>query len=150
MKGREMNESQVEPLILDKPTLRRVVAGAIYDFAGKLTSRDKAITFGGTHDCAPVAEACNEFLKERNCLDGEPMVRDWQDKLPKLEGVPAAMSTVIAEMKADYSYAWSWHCVAACCAMDEGLNHEAANRAAARLMKMAFDVDTSGGHRKGC
>jgi hypothetical protein len=40
-------------------------------------------------------------------------------------------------------YAWSWHSSVACCCMDEGLSHEAANRAASRFMHVAFGVDTS-------
>jgi hypothetical protein len=121
------------------PTMRRVIAGAIYDFAGRLTCREKPITLGSTHDAAPAAEACQEFLKLRGCSEGEPMVKDWQDHL----GTSRAFADLKAAMQADPGYAWSWHCNIACAAKDEGLDHAAANRAAARFMFMCFGVDTS-------
>jgi hypothetical protein len=121
------------------PTMRRVIAGAIYDFAARLTTRDTPITLGANHNAAPAAEACEEFLRLRGCSEGEPMVKDWQHHL----GTARAFTDLKAAMHADPGYAWSWHCVIACAGMDEGLEHAAANRAAARFMRMCFDVDTS-------
>lgn len=46
-------------------------------------------------------------------------------------------------MQDDPGYAWAWHCNMACSIMDEGVSHDISNRAAARFMKLAFDVDTS-------
>lgn len=46
-------------------------------------------------------------------------------------------------MKADMDFAWSWHCNIAMASVDEGMDHAAANRAAARFMKLAFGVDTT-------
>lgn len=67
-----------------------------------------------------------------------------------VEGVPAqavqpqqAMEALKAAMKADPEYAWSWHCAIWSGAHDEGLETGAANRAAARVMHMAFDCDTT-------
>jgi hypothetical protein len=140
-----MNETPVDQD--ERATMRRIVAGAIYDFAGGLTSRDEPITFSSTHDCAPVAEACNAFLKDRGCLNGEPMTRDWPEALNKLpaEGIAGAFAVIKAAMLKDYDYAWAWHCNLAMAAQDEGLNHAAGNRAAARFMRMCFDIDTSNG-----
>jgi len=45
-------------------------------------------------------------------------------------------------MKNDHDLARSWHDNIAMCAQDEGMPHEAANRAAARFMKLCFGVDT--------
>jgi hypothetical protein len=53
-----------------------------------------------------------------------------------------ALDRLSKAFKDDPDYAHSWHCAVACCAMDEGLNREAANKAASRFMKMAFEVDT--------
>lgn len=122
------------------PTMRRVIAGAIYDFAARLTCRVDPITLGSTHNAAPAAEACQEFLRLRGCDAGEPMVRDWSEFL----GTAArAFADLKAAMQEDPGYAWSWHCNIACTTMDEGLDHAAANRAAARFMALCFDVDTS-------
>jgi dihydroorotate dehydrogenase len=43
-------------------------------------------------------------------------------------------------MRADPDYAHTWQCNIACPLMDEGLSHEAANRAADRLMRHLFGV----------
>lgn len=53
------------------------------------------------------------------------------------------MATLRAALAADPGYAWSWHCAVWAAAHDEGLETGAANRAAARLMRAAFDVDTT-------
>ncbi len=128
--------------------IRHIVAGAIYDFAGRLTCRKEPITLGSVHNAAPAAEACQEFLKLRGCSDGEPLVREWTQHLGKPGVVDSALAlgSLQHAMAEDYGYAWTWHCAMACAAGDEGLNHEAANRAASRLMQMAFHIDTSGGH----
>jgi hypothetical protein len=52
-----------------------------------------------------------------------------------------AMKALANEIRNDPMYAWSWHCSLAMTAHDEGLDKPAANRASARFMKMAFDVD---------
>lgn len=54
-----------------------------------------------------------------------------------------AMDALKEAFVADPSYAWAWHCGVWAAAHDEGMETSAANRAAARLMSMAFDVDTS-------
>lgn len=50
----------------------------------------------------------------------------------------------------DYGFAWAWHCNVAMSFYDEmprawpaAYKHEMANKAAARFMNIAFDVDTS-------
>lgn len=53
-----------------------------------------------------------------------------------------AVETLKAAFAADQDYANSWHDNIACCVMDAGLNHERANDAASRFMKLAFDVKT--------
>lgn len=61
--------------------------------------------------------------------------------------VQTALNEIREAMQADYDFAWSWHCNVAVASQDEGMEHEASNRAAARFMKAAFEVDTSGGPR---
>lgn len=74
------------------------------------------------------------------------LIRAAIDADRKRRGEPAAMRAM-AELKAaihaDPSYAWTWHCAVWAAAHDEGLETGAANRAAARLMHMAFDLDTT-------
>ncbi len=54
-----------------------------------------------------------------------------------------ALSIIKSAMRDDPGYAWSWHCNVAVSMMDEGVPHAAANAAAARFMRLAFDMDTS-------
>ena len=52
-----------------------------------------------------------------------------------------AISNLKASFQRDPGYAWAWQCNLAMCAYDEGLNKPAANRSAARFMKLLFDID---------
>jgi len=58
-------------------------------------------------------------------------------------GVARAMGEVRTAIQVDPEYAWSWHCNIAMASVDEGMEHGAANRAAARFMDLCFGVDTS-------
>lgn len=54
-----------------------------------------------------------------------------------------AIAHLSNEFSKDGHYGWTWHANIAACAMDEGLNHKAANHAAARFMKLAFGYDST-------
>jgi hypothetical protein len=64
--------------------IRQLIAGAVYDFAGRLTT-GSAMQVGSAHNAAPMAEACEAFLRDRGCSDGEPMVKDWNEAITALE-----------------------------------------------------------------
>jgi len=70
------------------------------------------------------------------------------DCTPPMVDAATALSSLKWHMAEDAppnvggSYARSWHDSLACCAMDEGVPNEAANKIAARFMKMTFDVTT--------
>lgn len=51
---------------------------------------------------------------------------------PAAAGAAGAVQTLIEALKADPEYAWAWHCNVAMAAVDEGLSHYAANKAAAQ------------------
>lgn len=65
--------------------------------------------------------------------------------------VPVAFAVLRDAMQRDFEYAWSWHCNIAMAMVDESntpenqryLNHTFCNAAAARFMRLCFDVDTS-------
>lgn len=57
--------------------------------------------------------------------------------------VPESMATVSNAIRNDPGYAWSWHCNIAMAAMDEGVNHMAANKLAARFLMILTGVDTT-------
>lgn len=53
-------------------------AGAVYDFAGFLTTRDKQLTLSSKDDAAPCAEAVKEFLDKRGIPDSlRPDIEGW-------------------------------------------------------------------------
>lgn len=60
-----------------------VVSGAIFDFAGYLTTRPEAIEVGATANAAPIADLVKEWAKLRGLSLDEPAVLSWQEWLPK-------------------------------------------------------------------
>lgn len=54
-----------------------------------------------------------------------------------------ALQTVTNAIKSDKDLAWGWQCNIAMCAVDEGVEHKTANRAAARFMRLLFGVDVT-------
>jgi hypothetical protein len=127
-------------------SLDHIVSGAIYDFAGFLTTRDERVTFSATDNAAPAADAVKAFLTlrgvDQNC---EPFFQ-WPARCaPGGSASPCgeALNILKSGMRDEPGYAWSWHCNVAVSMMDEGAPHDAANAAAARFMRLAFDVDTT-------
>lgn len=47
-----------------------------------------------------------------------------------------------ALIRQDPEYAWTWHCVVSCAAMDEGVDHDIANQIASRAMYAMFGAQT--------
>lgn len=53
-----------------------------------------------------------------------------------------AVNSLKEAMRSDPDYAWAWHCNLAICYYDESeLDLPLCNRAAARFMKLAFEID---------
>ena len=67
----------------DKPTvpdgLPMVIAGALFDFCGFLTSRKTVITAGATENASDMADAIKEFAALRNLSLADAAVLSWQD-----------------------------------------------------------------------
>ena len=55
--------------------------------------------------------------------------------------VKQAMEVLTEAVRQDPDYAWTWQANLAASAFDEGMEIDAANRAAARFMKLLFKVD---------
>lgn len=63
---------------MSQEKLDHVVAGAIYDFMGWLTTRPEKLTLSSSDDAAPAAESVKVFLMLRGVAqDCEPMIHDW-------------------------------------------------------------------------
>lgn len=54
-----------------------------------------------------------------------------------------AFDTLQEAIHSDSGFAWTWQCSLATAIMEEGTNHEQANRAAARIMQELFSVDVT-------
>jgi hypothetical protein len=50
----------------DEPVAHSVVAGALFDFMGWLTSREKRLILSSVDEASPAVEAITEFAKKRN------------------------------------------------------------------------------------
>jgi len=66
-----------------------------------------------------------------------------EPKAPTQQETATAFRVLQYSLMIDASYAWSWHCNIAMTSVDEGMDHAAANRAAARFMKNCFDIDVT-------
>ncbi len=61
-----------------EPVAHSVVAGALFDFMGWLTSRDKRLTLSSTDEASPAVEAITEFAKMRGLSLDDAQVEHWQ------------------------------------------------------------------------
>jgi hypothetical protein len=59
-----------------------LVAGALFDFMGWLTSRNKRLVLSSADEASPAADAITEFAKMRGLLLDDARVQDWQDTTP--------------------------------------------------------------------
>lgn len=63
---------------MSKESLDHVVAGAIFDFMGWLTTREERLTLSSSDNASPAADAIKEFLTLRGVdMTGEPMIFLW-------------------------------------------------------------------------
>ena len=58
-----------------------VIAGALFDFIGWLTSRPKRIMFSSVDDASPAVDAIKDFAKLRGLSLDEAQVQTWQNVL---------------------------------------------------------------------
>jgi hypothetical protein len=78
-----------QPALVQEPVAHPVIAGALFDFMGWLTSRDQRLTLSSTDEASPAVEAITEFAKMRGLLLDDARVQDWQDNTTP----PAAQQT---------------------------------------------------------
>jgi hypothetical protein len=71
----EIPESEVYK---QEPVAHSVVAGALFDFMGWLTSRQRRLTLSSTDEAGPAVEAITEFAKMRGLRLEDAQVEHWQ------------------------------------------------------------------------
>ena len=55
-----------------------IIAGALFDFMGMLTTRDEVLTLSGHHEAGPAVEAIEAFAKLRGLNLAEANVAGWR------------------------------------------------------------------------
>jgi hypothetical protein len=58
-----------------------VIAGALFDFMGWLTSRKERIVLSSADNASPAVDAITEFAKMRGLSLADAKVTDWQDMM---------------------------------------------------------------------
>ena len=66
-----------------EPVAHDVIAGALFDFMGWLTSRPKRIMLSSADDASPAVDAIRDFAKMRDLSLDDAKVQDWNTTPPK-------------------------------------------------------------------
>ena len=64
---------------------KRVIAGALFDFAGFLTTRPERIQIGSSADAAPIVEMLKEWADARRLSLDSAYVCDWRKAIEQAE-----------------------------------------------------------------
>lgn len=101
-------EAQSAPAGAGRDGLPLVIAGAIFDFSGFLTTREGVIEVGATANASPVADLIKEWAKLRGLSLADAAVLSWQDLLAAQQRTQAAavpdvsaMAKVLSDRSAD-------------------------------------------------
>jgi hypothetical protein len=68
-----------------KPVAHYVIAGALFDFMGWLTSRKERIVLSSADNASPAVEVITEFAKMRGLSLDDAKVQDWNTAPPQRE-----------------------------------------------------------------
>jgi len=64
-----------------KTSVNDIVAGAIFDLMGMLTTRQEPLTLSLVHHSSPAVDAIREFAKLRGLNLDSPDIMSWNEKL---------------------------------------------------------------------
>jgi hypothetical protein len=62
-----------------EPVAHSVIAGALFDFMGWLTTRKERLALSSTDNASPAADAIKDFAKMRGLSLDDARVQDWKD-----------------------------------------------------------------------
>ena len=73
---------KVEPMKLysETPQQQAVIAGALFDFMGWLTTRKEQLVLSSVDNASPAADAIKAFAKMRGLSLDDARVQDWQNQ----------------------------------------------------------------------
>ena len=80
-----------EDAMFSRGAVAAIVAGAIYDFAGFMTTRPVSVSIGASDACGPVVDLITSFAEKRGLDLEEAAVQSWnlcvgRDVQPPTEG----------------------------------------------------------------
>lgn len=99
-----------------EPVAHSIVAGALFDFMGWLTTRRERLVLSSTDDAAPAADAIKDFANMRGLLINGAQVQEWQEHLTtppncpncaSLEAQNTELDAKLAETEQE-PVAWQW------------------------------------------
>ena len=73
-----------------EPVSQAVIAGALFDFMGWLTTRDERLVLSGADEAGPAVESITEFAKMRGLSLDDARVQDWQNYTTQQQAEPVA------------------------------------------------------------
>jgi hypothetical protein len=74
-------DERAQPAPVQEPVAHPVIAGALFDFMGYLTSQKERIVLSAADDASPAADAIKDFATKRGLSLNEAQVREWMDAL---------------------------------------------------------------------
>ena len=95
-----------QPAQQQEPVAHSIVAGALFDFMGWLTSRNERLVLSSTENAAPAADAIKDFAHMRNLNIDDAKVRDWQEHLASQ---PAQQQDPVAKVCHDLDGHIGWN-----------------------------------------
>jgi hypothetical protein len=106
--GKELAALKAQPAPVQEPVAHQVIAGALFDFMGWLTSRNERLVLSSADHAGPAVEVITEFAKMRGLsLDGA-RVQDWQDTTPPAQpSVPDAIHHTDLSEHPQYIQGWN-------------------------------------------
>ena len=66
---------------LAQPVPHAVIAGALFDFMGWLTSRKERLVLSSADEASPAVDAIRDFAKMRGLSLDDAQVQDWQNSI---------------------------------------------------------------------
>ena len=70
---------------VQEPVAHTVIAGALFDFIGYLTSRKERVVLSASDDAAPAVDAIRDFAAKRGLSLDDAQVREWIEALAQPE-----------------------------------------------------------------
>lgn len=61
--------------------MNEIIAGALFDFAAYLTTRNETLVLGSGHDAAPIVQALEEWAEDREFDLTDADVTHWQTQV---------------------------------------------------------------------